>query len=104
MAFKKTLSEFSRAKLVETIDEPWFVEMLEVLRNSGSFSYRQLPGNRPITEMEYQSLNNSYREGFISCAEYISTLTQEPKEPIKPLGAPFGTLQPITQNPKELNR
>lgn len=77
---------------------------MDVLRNTGTFADRAYPGNRPLSEMEHQSLNGSYRQGFVTCVEHISNLALEPKPKPAPLGEPFGTLHPLTPNPKELQR
>ena len=102
MALKTTLSQFSRDQLAANISQPWFQELLEVLRNTGAFAERQYSGARPLTEMEHQALNGSYRQGFGSCVEHVVTLSKPPIEKPAAMPEPFGKLQPPVADPKAL--
>lgn len=73
---------------------------MDVLRNTGTFAERSYSNARPLSEMEHQGLNGSYRQGFVSCVEHISNLAIPPKEKAVPLPAPFGELKDLTPNPK----
>lgn len=103
MGLKTRLSEFSREKLAQNYNKEWFQELLEVLRNTGAWAERTYTNAaRPLTEMEHQALNGSYRQGFVNSVEYIAVLADAPREKPEPLSAPFGTLVKDTPNPKSL--
>lgn len=104
MALKTRLSDFSRQKLVETLNLAWFQEMLEVLRNTGSFAEMPYSSARPLSEMEHQALNSSYRRGALTIVERISDLAQPPKEKPEESPEPFGKLLPQTKDPKSLSQ
>jgi hypothetical protein len=109
MALKTKLSTFAKEELAKNISAPWFVEMLDVLRNTGSFAQQNYPLGpdgkaRPLTEMEHQSLNGAYRSGFVSCVEYIAELVADPKPRPESLSAPFGELKPQAADPKALSQ
>lgn len=108
MALKTTLSQYAKEELAKNLSAPWFVEMLDVLRNTGAFAEQRYSAGpngqgRPMTEMEHQSLNGAYRSGFVSCVEHIANLAADPKTPPAPQSAPFGELKPIAADPKALS-
>ena len=105
MALKTRLSEFSRAKLVEVIREEWFTELLEVLRNAGSFAvipYAPANPPRPVTEMEHQALNSAYRNGALTIVERIPALALPREESIEKPVEPWGGLKDLPPDPKSL--
>lgn len=102
MGLKTKLSDFSREKLVQNFSEAWFQELLEVLRTTGTFAERSYATSRPLSEMEHQALNGSYRQGFVTAVEHIATLAGAAKEKPEALPAPFGSLVEDTPNPKAL--
>lgn len=102
MALKITLSEFSQQKLIENIEQPWFQEVLYVLRNLGSFAENSNLGSskRPLTELEYQGMNGNFRQGWLTAAEAIPLLAKStPKLPPEQ-PAPWGELKPEPTSPK----
>lgn len=100
MALKISLSEFSQQKLIENIEQPWFQELLQILRNIGSFAEKSFPDKRPLTEMEYQAINGSFRQGCLTTVETISLLALPPKKKAPNEPSPWGELKPEPQNPK----
>jgi len=102
MGLKITLSEFSQQELIQNINKPWFQELLYVLNNAGSCAENNYlaSSKRPLTEMEYQSLNGMFRQGCIATVQAIFTLAQPAtKAPTEELKS-WGELQPETPNPK----
>jgi hypothetical protein len=109
MALKTQLSQYAKEELAKNLSSPWFVELVDVLRNTGAFSeqpYSLGPNQqaRPLSEMEHQALNGAYRSGFITCAEYIVKLAADPKTPPAPSSPPFGELKLQTADPKALSQ
>lgn len=109
MALNLALTKYAKEELAKNLSAPWFVELVDVLRNTGAFSEQPytkgLNGQgRPLTEMEHQALNGAYRSGFITCAEYIVKLSEDPKPRPESLPAPFGELQPQAADPKSLSQ
>src|SRR5579871_3402004 len=107
MALKTQLSTYAKEELAKNISSAWFVEMLDVLRNTGAFAEQRYSAGpngqgRPMTEMEHQSLNGAYRSGFVSCVEHIANLVADPKPRPESLSAPFGELQKPLDDPKAL--
>lgn len=102
MALKVTLSEFAREKLVENVSAPWFNELLETLRNVAGSVEQNYTGNRPLSEMEHQALNGSFRRGAMTIIEAIVLMAKKPTEKAEPVKAPFGDLIPTTPDPKAL--
>jgi len=109
MALKLILSTYAKEQLASNLSAPWFIELLDVLRNTGAFSEMPYSSGsdgkvRPLTEMEHQALNGAYRSGFITCAEYVTKLAADPKPKVEPLSAPFGELKPQAADPKALSQ
>lgn len=103
-ALKTRLSEAARIELAKNLDAFWMVELLEVLRTSGAFSDRKYSReNLPLSQLEHQALNGSFREGFGSCVQLIPQLAEELKEPQQPKPQ-FGNLLPIPSDPKSLSQ
>lgn len=95
-----TLSKSARDHLALHLPEPWMQELVHALVETASVSDRTYHGVRPLSEMEHQALNGSFREGWISCTKYIQVLASEPKPPEPPIPS-FGNLQPEVKNPKQ---
>lgn len=104
MALKVLMSKHGREELARHLSDPWFVELLETLRNLAGSSEQVYSGARAISELEHQALNGSFRRGMILIVEKIPDLALDPIEPLKPLPAPFGVMQTETPNPKSLSQ
>lgn len=102
MALKTRLSDYSRQKLVENIGADWFQELLEVMRNCASCAEKQyavINPPRPLSQMEHQALNGTYREGAMVTVELIVALAMPPKDKPEAAPVPFGELKKLPSDP-----
>jgi len=102
MGLKIILSEFSQQKLIENIEQPWFIELIYVLNNAGSCSENPYlsSSKRPLTEVEYQALNGSFRQGCLATVQAIFSLALPSKKNVPEEMVSWGELKPEPASPK----